>query len=43
MELSDNTYRKFIDSIDISDYQVETDEGFVDIVAIHTTVPYVNT
>ena len=41
MELSDNTYRKFIESIDISDYQVETDEGFVDIVAIHTTVPYV--
>lgn len=41
MGLSDNTYRKFIDSVDISDYQVESDEGFVDIVAIHTTVPYV--
>lgn len=38
--LSENTYRKFIEQIDVNDYQVETDEGFVDIVSINKTIPY---
>lgn len=39
-KLSDITYRKFINSLDASDFQVETDNGFVDIVAVHETIPY---
>lgn len=38
--LSENTYRKFIEQIDVNDYQVETDDGFVDIVSINKTIPY---
>lgn len=38
--LSENTYRKFIEQIDVNDYQVETDDGFVDIVSISKTIPY---
>ena len=38
--LSDNTIRKFIDTINVTDFEVETDGGYVDIVAIHETVPY---
>lgn len=38
--LSDNTIRKFIDTINVTDFEVETDSGYVDIVAIHETVPY---
>lgn len=37
---SNSIERKFINSIDIDDYEVETDDGFVDIVAIHETIPY---
>lgn len=32
--------RKFTNIININDYQVETDEGFVDIEAICETIPY---
>ncbi len=38
--LSDNIERKFTDSVDIKDYEVETDTGFVDIKALHVTIPY---
>lgn len=38
--LSENTYRKIVNSININDYEIETDTGFVDIVAIHETIPY---
>ena len=38
--LSENTYRKFIEQIDVNNYQVETDDGFVDIVSINKTIPY---
>lgn len=38
--LSENTYRKFIEQIDVNDYQVETDDGFVDVVSINKTIPY---
>lgn len=32
--------RKFIDSIKIDDYEIETDEGWIDAVSIHKTIPY---
>lgn len=40
MKKSDLIERKFIDSIDISDWEVLTDDGYKDIVSIHKTVPY---
>jgi hypothetical protein len=32
--------KKFISSIDLSDYQILTDGGFVDLVSLHQTIPY---
>ena len=32
--------KKFIESIKVEDYEVLTDDGFVDILAIHKTIPY---
>lgn len=32
--------KKFIDSIDTSEYEVQTDSGWVDITSIHKTIPY---
>jgi hypothetical protein len=40
MSLSDITKRKFIDSIDLNDFEVLTDTGFEDIKSIHKTIPY---
>ena len=40
MKLSDLTYKKFTCKYDVTDYQVETDDGFVDITAIYETIPY---
>lgn len=37
---SERVERKFTNIININDYQVETDEGFVDIEAICETIPY---
>lgn len=39
-ELSNSVERKFIDSIDISNLEIETDSGWQPISAIHKTVPY---
>lgn len=39
--LSDTINRKFIDSIDIDDYEIWTDTGWEDISAIHKTVEYI--
>ena len=33
-------FKKFVDSVDINDYEVLTDTGWNDIVKIHKTVPY---
>ena len=38
--ISDNTYKKFIETFDVSDWQVETDEGWSDIKEIGKTVEY---
>lgn len=40
MQLHDLVQRKFIQSYDISDYQILTDTGWEDISAIHKTIPY---
>jgi hypothetical protein len=40
MKKSDLIERKFTDSIDISDWEVLSDDGYKDIVSIHKTVPY---
>ena len=32
--------RKFIDSIDLSDWEIETDSGWKDITSIHKTIEY---
>lgn len=39
-KLSDTVDRKFIDSIDVSDWEIESDEGWVSISHIHKTIPY---
>ena len=41
MELSEQVERKFVESFDINDYEILTDDGFKDCEAIHKTVPYV--
>lgn len=38
--LSDTVTRKFIDSIDVDEWEIETDTGWHDIEAIHKTVEY---
>ena len=40
MELVDQVERKFEESFDINDYEILTDEGWQDCVAIHKTIPY---
>lgn len=40
MDKSETIERRFIESIDFDDYEVETDEGFVDIVRLNITTPY---
>ena len=39
--LSDNIERKFINTLDIEDFQILTDDGFVDIKSLHETIPYI--
>ena len=39
--LSDNIERKFINTWDIEDFQILTDDGFVDIKSLHETIPYI--
>ena len=39
-KLSDTIDRKFTEIIDVTDYEVETDDGFADIVSINKTIPY---
>jgi len=39
-ELADSVERKFIESFDISDYEIMTDDGWQDCKAIHKTIPY---
>lgn len=38
--LSEQVNRKFIESTDISDWEVETEDGFVDIKKLHKTIEY---
>jgi len=40
-KISDTIERKFIESFDISDWEIETDTGWHDATAIHKTIPYV--
>lgn len=40
MKLSDKIIRKFIDIINIKNWQVKSDIGFVDIKSINKTIPY---
>jgi len=40
LKLSDTIERKFIDTIDISDWEIETDTGFQSISQIHQTIEY---
>lgn len=39
-KLSDTINRKFTEIIDVTDYEVETDDGFADIISINKTIPY---
>lgn len=39
-KLSDNIKRKFIEAYDVTDYEIETDEGFVDIEKLLVTIKY---
>lgn len=39
-QLSDSVERKFVDSLEVSDFQIETEEGWVDITHINVTVEY---
>lgn len=38
--LSENTYKKFVETFDVSDWQIETDNGWVDIKEIGKTIEY---
>ena len=40
MSKSDDIERKFIESYDVSDYEIWTDTGWEDIDSIHKTIPY---
>lgn len=40
MKLSDTITRKFINSFDVSNWEIETDSGWVDIDTIHQTIEY---
>jgi hypothetical protein len=40
MSLSDNVTRKFVESINVSDWEVETEDGFVDILSSNKTIEY---
>ena len=40
MNKSNNVNRKFINTWNITDFEIETDTGWVDIVALHKTIPY---
>jgi hypothetical protein len=40
MNLSDTVSRKFVDSIDIDEWEILTDTGWEDITHIHKTVEY---
>lgn len=40
MKLSDNVSRKFIESLDVSDWEVYTDTGWEDISKTNLTIPY---
>lgn len=40
MSLSDNITRKFIESFDVSDWEIETDTGWEDIEYVHKTIEY---
>lgn len=39
--LTDNIERKFINTWNIEDFQILTDDGFVDIKSLHETIPYI--
>jgi hypothetical protein len=40
MKLSDKIDRKFVESFDVSNWEVETEEGFVDILSSNKTIEY---
>ena len=40
MNISDTVSRKFVDSVDVQDYEILTDSGWHDCVAVHKTVEY---
>jgi DNA repair exonuclease SbcCD ATPase subunit len=40
LKLSDNLNRKFIDSIELTDWEIETDTGWEEVTHIHQTIPY---
>ena len=41
MKISDTIERKFIETIAVNDFEINTDDGWYDIVNIHTTTPYI--
>ena len=40
LKLSEKVNRKFINSIDLSDWEIETDTGWEELTHIHKTIPY---
>ena len=38
--LSENTYRKYVESFSVSDWEIETDTGWHDLTAVHKTIEY---
>lgn len=39
-KLSNNVERKFIDSIDLEDWEIDTETGWEPLTTIHKTIPY---
>ncbi len=40
MNLSENTYRKYTEILDVNDYEILTDEGFVEVDQVMKTIEY---
>lgn len=40
MKLSDTVERKFIDSVSLQNWEIDTPDGWKPLTAIHKTIPY---
>lgn len=41
MKISDSIERKFVETIAVNNFEIDADDGWHDIVNVHTTIPYI--